>query len=420
MDFIEIPRDLKRSNCLEWKTRYDKFNFLYLYIRHLFPEETVSVVDFRQMPIKYLKKFNIRGFKFPLQFCNLKKFLNRNSHLPISISVFYESEGQVSKLGFFTNKNNNRNKNILNLLMIKYDPEISLENESPFSRLAKPIQRKKKSSCKKIVNCSSNVKWGFSSKFKKIKDLNQQHHFFKITKIQGFLNNRAGLLSGKKAAQQKHIYCEKCLLHFRSKSKKEKHENTCCDKQRAIYPSKNSSISFTNHKHKFHAPVVGFCDFECVLQRNKERSKCQLCLKTECLCAFPTSDDINVHRPVGYSLLFVDSNDEVFFQEEYVGEDAAKHFLDRMHFYEKVVDERKQKFRHIVKNQSSPQEWQMYQKAKVCHICGGQFKKYSRNYRKVLDHDHVTGKIMGAAHSLCNLTRSGPFHTPIFFHNAQG
>ena len=63
MDFIELPRDLKRSNCLEWKTRYDKFNFLYLYIRHLFPEETVSIVDFHQMPIKYLKKFNIIGFK---------------------------------------------------------------------------------------------------------------------------------------------------------------------------------------------------------------------------------------------------------------------------------------------------------------------------------------------------------------------
>ena len=48
-------------------------------------------------------------------------------------------------------------------------------------------------------------------------------------------------------------------------------------------------------------------------------------------------------------------NDEVFFQEEYVGEDAAKHFLDRIPFYEKV-EERKQKFRHIVKTQSSPQE----------------------------------------------------------------
>ena len=110
MDFIEISHDLKRSNCLEWKTRYDKFNFLYLYIRHLFPEETVSPVDFRQMLIKYLKKFNIKGFKFPLQFCNLKKFLNRNSHLPISISVFYDSEGQVSKLGFFVVKTTTETK----------------------------------------------------------------------------------------------------------------------------------------------------------------------------------------------------------------------------------------------------------------------------------------------------------------------
>ena len=115
----------------------------------------------------------------------------------------------------------------------------------------------------------------------------------------------------------------------------------------------------------------------------------------------------------------MDSDNEVFFQEE-KGEDAAKHFLDRLPFYEKVVEERKQKFRDILKTQASPQEWQMYQKAKVCHICGGQFKNESRNYRKVLDHDYVTGKIMGAANSLCNLTRSGPYHTPIFFHNAQG
>ena len=316
-------------------------------------------------------------------------------------------------MGFFTNKNNNRNKNILNLLMIKYDLEISIENESPFSRLPKLAKCKKKTSRKKIVNSKSNVKLGFPSKFKKIKDLNQQHYFFKITRIQGFLNNRARLLSDKKAVQQKHIYCKKCLLRFRSKFKKKKHEQTCYHKQRALYPPKHSSISFTNHEHKFQAPVVGFWDFESVLQRNKERSKCRLCSKLECLCAFSTNDDINIHRRVGYSLLFVDSNNEVFFQEEYLGEDAAKHFLDRMPFYEKVVEERKQKFRHILKTQASPQEWQMYRKAKVCHICGGQFKNECRNYRKVLDHDHVTGKIMGAAHSLCNLTRSGPFHSPI-------
>ena len=163
-------------------------------------------------------------------------------------------------------------------------------------------------------------------------------------------------------------------------------------------------------------PVVGFCDFESVLQRNKERSECRLCSKLDCLCAFPTSDDINVHRLVGYSLLF---QMNVFLQDEYVGEDAAKHFLDQLPHYERIVEERKQKFRDVHKIKASPREWQMYQKATVCHICSLKFQDGSRNYRKVLDHDHVTGKIVGAAHSLCNLTRTGPFHTPIFFRNTQ-
>ena len=83
--------------------------------------------------------------------------------------------------------------------MIKHDPEISPNKSSFDSRLKKSTQCKKKSFRKKNFNSSSNNKLGFSSEFKKIKDLNQQHHFFKITKIQGFLNNRAGLLSGKKA-----------------------------------------------------------------------------------------------------------------------------------------------------------------------------------------------------------------------------
>ena len=168
MDFIEIPRDLKRCNCLEWKTRYDKFNFLNLCIRHLFPE-TVSITDFSQMPIKYLRKFNIKGFTFPLQFRDLKKFLCRNQHLPISISVFYESEGQVSNLGFITNKNNDRKENILHLLMIKLDPKIFPDKTLSNSRPKKTTQHEgKKCPCKKILNSSPDKKSSFSSKFKKL------------------------------------------------------------------------------------------------------------------------------------------------------------------------------------------------------------------------------------------------------------
>ena len=73
------------------------------------------------------------------------------------------------------------------------------------------------------------------------------------------------------------------------------------------------------------------------------------------------------------------------------------------------------------KCEASSLAWEMYHQAKECHICGGHFED-RKNFRKVVDHDHVTGLMVGAAHSLCNLQRQGqgPYHTPIFFTMLKG
>ena len=42
------------------------------------------------------------------------------------------------------------------------------------------------------------------------------------------------------------------------------------------------------------------------------------------------------------------------------------------------------------------------------------------NTEKVADHDHLTGKFRGAAHSICNLYYKNPIFIPIFFHNFAG
>ena len=56
-------------------------------------------------------------------------------------------------------------------------------------------------------------------------------------------------------------------------------------------------------------------------------------------------------------------------------------------------------------------ELKSYQDAKVCCICGKRFlKKFAndKNYQKLGDHCHYTGKYRGGAHSVCNLNLMYP------------
>ena len=84
------------------------------------------------------------------------------------------------------------------------------------------------------------------------------------------------------------------------------------------------------------------------------------------------------------------------------------------------MEDHKKKFKKVGQIKATSSEWELYHKAKECYICKGTFKNNDFKYKKVVDHDHISGKIFGAAHSLCNFKRQSPYYTPIFFHNAQG
>ena len=63
------------------------------------------------------------------------------------------------------------------------------------------------------------------------------------------------------------------------------------------------------------------------------------------------------------------------------------------------------------------QETKSYEEEKVCHICKKEFY-FDKNYQKVRDNCHYTGKFRGAAHSICNLNYKVPKEITIVIHNA--
>ena len=51
----------------------------------------------------------------------------------------------------------------------------------------------------------------------------------------------------------------------------------------------------------------------------------------------------------------------------------------------------------------------------LCHSCNEELRN-----DKVSDHCHVSGKIRGAAHEICNLKYKVPKFSPVVFHNLSG
>ena len=72
----------------------------------------------------------------------------------------------------------------------------------------------------------------------------------------------------------------------------------------------------------------------------------------------------------------------------------------------------------------SDDEEAQYDNAKVCFSCNEEFcidkeSKDYKNYCKVRDHCHFTGKYRNAAHSICNLKYKVPKFVPVHFHNGS-
>ena len=89
---IIVPKTLLNCKSVKWNFVYDEKNFLYCVVRHLLGLQTAHITHFKNIPERYLKQFNLEGLKFPLQYRQINKFVQKNKHLKLNIRVLFDNE----------------------------------------------------------------------------------------------------------------------------------------------------------------------------------------------------------------------------------------------------------------------------------------------------------------------------------------
>lgn len=121
---------------------------------------------------------------------------------------------------------------------------------------------------------------------------------------------------------------------------------------------------------------------------------------------------IREQPPFAYSYVLVDRDGEIRQKREYVGEDAAEHFLTH------VLDAANEFLPTLSPGEpmeiSDLDDFEFYQ-ATDCYLCGEELGQ-----DRVRDHDHLNGRYLGAAHNTCNLKRREQWTLTCFAHNFVG
>lgn len=313
----------------------------------------------------------------PVNVADINKFEDGNSHLNISINVMYQDDKSPDVYPARASRKLTAKIQINLLLFHMKNKEEGLEAEDGLS--GKPIM---------------HYAW--------IKHMYEVMGVIKRTK------------RGERYKHIKHL-CFNCFLQFYSHEVLVTHASWCHletgQKKQLPYPGEVYRYDSTRHEIKY--PWFFVFDFECLQLTPKSICKC----KPELLhkCKHKTSV-VTEQEPFAYGLVMVDRYGKICEEISYMGEDAADHFVDTvLHLESKYRDKIKTDFKKLIVTKHVQTQFNM---ADMCYLCNKPFQLgamteidhlQDRNPIKldaVMDHDHLTGDYLGAAHNRCNVMRA--------------
>ena len=170
-------------------------------------------------------------------------------------------------------------------------------------------------------------------------------------------------------------------------------------------PNKNI-LKFKSNEKSLYMPHAIYADLEVILkkiqsyQSNPENSY---------------SENKNVHTACSYALHMIRTYDDDLITS-YRGTDCIEKFTRALKTMAKMITDTPQK----PMTPLTDQENRKHKRSNRCHIYNEKFihnkeNEKCREYCKVRDHCHYTGKYRGAPHSKCNLQYKVPKEIPVVF-----
>ncbi|XP_020608918.1 uncharacterized protein LOC110047502 [Orbicella faveolata] len=222
-------------------------------------------------------------------------------------------------------------------------------------------------------------------------------------------------------------FCYRCLNSFHSEKSLKEHKEYC-DNNEGVKPEmpmvkddkgeflEPKFITFNNFHKKQRVPFVVYADFECFTE------KIDTCQPID---NKSFTNQYQKHVPSGFRYLIKCFDNNIFspkfvkYTKKAADEDIPQLFIESL---EKDIKDIYKRFKFPKKMVMTKKDKIDFVEATRCHICEEEILEDAddKNYKKVRDHCHLTGKYRGAAHNKCNLNYRLPKFFPIIFHNLSG
>jgi len=146
------------------------------------------------------------------------------------------------------------------------------------------------------------------------------------------------------------------------------------------------------------------------------------------LCTHKTKV-IKHQKPYAFSAVVINRDGKLEDHKTYFGEDAGRVFIKT------VLDWSEEYTSYLLRGGKEKKKWTNSQliamskakghNPKNCYLCHKPFcldpdDVNYKNYRRCVDHNHVTSNFEGLAHSICNLHRKEHLKIPCLAHNFSG